>query len=185
MTSDERQLDTIPDEALRRPHHWKRWLHVALTLCACILVVVFGLNTQLIGILQGTLYYVLFFVTSTIGCEVFMVVAFVLAVRAMRQNLAFRRASPRYGRPFVWGSRLALTGLAPLAVGYFWFLWYGPGLWEGWRPPNNEFVVGIALLGAALVLLCIGIVLICVAFIWATWQQVRSVVRGPSGNSNA
>jgi hypothetical protein len=154
-------------------------------LCVCILVVVVGLNSQLMGMLLGAMYYVLFFVTSTIGCEVFMVVAFVLAVRAMRQNPVFRRGNPGYSRPFVWGSRLALAGLAPLAVGYFWFLWYGPSLWEGWRPPNNEFVGFFALLGAALVLFCIGIALLCVAFIWTIWQRIRSVVRSTSGNSNA
>jgi hypothetical protein len=140
---------------------------------------------QLMGMLLGTVYVVLFFVTSLAGFEVFMVVGFVLAVRAMRQNPAFRSGNPGYSRSFVWGSRLALAGLVPLAVGCFGCLWYAPSLLEGWRPPNYEFVGGIALLGAALVLLCIGIVLICVAFIWAIWPQVRSVVRGPSGNSNA
>ena len=199
MPSDERRLASIPDEAPRGPQHWKRRLQAVLMLCACILAMGFGLvvgvgltqgvvfNIPLTGMLQPVLqavYLILFFVTSLAGGEVFMVVGFVLAVRAMRQNPAFRRGNPGNRSSFIWGSRLALAGLVPLAVGYFWFLWYAPSLLEGWRPPNNEFVGFFALLGAALVLFCMGIVLICVAFIWAIWQLVRSVVRGPSGNSN-
>jgi hypothetical protein len=187
MTSDERQLASIPDEAPRGTQHWKRWLQVVLTLCVCILVVGFSLNDQLVGMLQQAVYLVLFFVTSLAGVEVFMVVGFVLAVWALRQNPAFkrRRGNPGYSRSLVWGSRLALAGLVPLAVGCSWFFWYAPGLLVGWRPPNHEFVGFFALLGAALVLFGIGLVLICVAFIRAIWQPVRSVVRGPSGNSNA
>jgi len=177
MTSDERQLASIPDETPRRPQHWKRTLHIVLTLCAGILAVGFGLNSQLMGILQGILYIIFFFVTSTIGCEVFMVVGFILAVRAMVQNPAFRRNSPSYSRPFVWGSRLALAGLAPVAVGCIWFLWYGPSLLEGWRPPNIELVAGIALLGAALVLFCIGILLIAVAFVSIIPPRIASRIR--------
>jgi hypothetical protein len=194
MTSDERQLASMPDEAPPGPQHWKRRLQVVLTLCAYVLVVGFGvavglgLNSQLTGMLQPVLqavYLVLFFVTTLPGFEIFMVVGFVLAVRAMRLNLALRRGNPGYGRSFAWGSRLALAGLVPLVVGCSWFWWNAPDLLEGWRPPNNVFVGFFALLGAALVLFCIGIVLICVAFIWAIWQRVRSVVRGPSGNSDA
>lgn len=195
MTSDERPLASIPDEAPRGPQHWNRRLQAVLSLCACILMVGLGLtlggviNTPLTGMLQEAVgqavYLVFYFATSLAGCEVFMVVGFVLAVRAMRQNPAFRRGNPGYGRSFVWGSRLALAGLVPLAVSCFGFLWNSSGLQEGWRPPNNEFVGFLALLGAALILFCIGIVLISVAFIWAIWQRVCSVVRGPFGNSNA
>ena len=195
MTSDERQLASIPDEATRGPQRWKRRLQAVLTLCACILAVSFGLtqgvfvNIPLIGMLlqavYQAVYLVLFFVTTLPGFEVVMVVGFVLAVRAMRQNPAFRRGNPGYGRSFAWGSRLALAGLVPFAIGCSWFWWNAPDLLEGWRPPNNVFVGFFALLGAALVLFCIGIVLLCMAFIWAIWQRVRSVVRGPSGNSAA
>jgi hypothetical protein len=187
MTADERQLASIPDEAPRGPQHWKRWLHVALTLCACILVVGYGLtlgdsfNIQLTGIVGQAVYVVLYFVESTAGCEVFMVVGFVLAVRVGRQNPAFTRGHPGYRKSFVWGSRLALGGVVPLAIGCFWFGWYFPGLLEGWRPANPELVGGIALLGAALVLLCLGIVLLCVAFIGVIGPWAGSVVRGPSG----
>jgi hypothetical protein len=102
--------------------------------------------------------------TSVAGCEVFMVVGFVLAVLTMRQNPAFRSGTPRYvgyRRSLVWGWRLALAGLVPLTVGYFGFFWYNPGLLDGWRSPNNEFVGFFALLGAALVLISGGIVLMC------------------------
>ncbi len=191
MTADERRLDSIPDEAPRGQQHWKRCLQAMLTWCACILGVGFSLtaggvfNTPLTGMFQQAVYLVLYFVTSLAGCEVFMVVGFVLAVRAMRQNLDFRRGNPGYSRAFIWGSRLALAGLVPLAIGCLWLCWYAPGLLEGWRPPNNEVVGFFTLLGTALVPFCIGIVLICVAFIWAIWHLVRSVVRGPSGNLNA
>ncbi len=185
MTSDERHLASIPDEAPPRPRHWKRLLQVVLTLCVCVLVVGFALNSQLMGMLSGAVYLVLYFVTSLAGFEVFMVVGFVLAMRAMRQNPAFRSGNPGSRRAFVWGARLALASLVPLAVGYFGFFWYEPGLLERWRPPNNEFMGFLALLGAALVVFCMGIVLLCVACIWAIWQRVRSVVRGPSGNLTA
>jgi hypothetical protein len=185
MPSDECQRATMPDEASRGPQRWKRRLQVVLTLCVGILVVGFALNDQLMGMLQGAVYLVLVYATSLAGFEVFMVVGFVLAVRAMRRNPAFRRGNLGHSRAFVWGSRLARAGLAPLAVGCCWFLWNAPSPLEGWRQPNNELVMFFALLGAALVLCCMGIVLICVDFTWATWQRARSVVRGPSGNSNA
>jgi hypothetical protein len=121
-------------------------------------------NTPLTGIFQQAAYLVLYFVTSLAGCEVFMVVRFVLAVRAMRQNLDFRSGTPGYSRALGWGSRLALAGLIPLAIGCVWSYLYAPDLLAGWRPPNNEAVEFFALLGAALVLFCTGIVLICVAF---------------------
>jgi len=197
MTSDERQRASRSDEAPRGPQHSKQRLQAVLTLCACILAVgvSFGLtqgsfvSIPLIGMLlqavYQAVYLVLYYMTSLAGCEVLMVVGFVLAVRAMRQNPPVRRGNPSYSRSFVWGSRLALAGLVPLAVGYFGFFWYYPSLLDGWRSPNNELVGFIALLGAALVLFCSGIVLICVAFIRTMWQRVRSVVRGPCGNSNA
>jgi hypothetical protein len=185
MTPNERQLARIPNEAPRGPQRWKWLLQVTLTLCVCILVVVFGLNPQLMGMLLGAMYLVLFFVTSLAGFAVFMVVGFVLVVRAMRQNPIFRRGNLGYSRPFVWGSRLALAGLAPLAVGCLGFFWYYPSLLDGWIQLNDEFVGFFALLGAALVLFCIGIALLCVAFIWTIWQRIRSVIRSTSGNSNA
>jgi hypothetical protein len=100
-----------------------------------------------------------------------MVVGFVLAVRVGRRNPAFSRGHPGYRRSLVWGSRLALGGVVPLGIGCLWFAWYSPGLLEGWRPPNPELVGGIALLGGALVLLGMGIVLLCVAFIGGSSSQ--------------
>jgi hypothetical protein len=44
MTSDERQLASIPEEAPRGPQRWKRRLQAVLTLCVCILAVGFALN---------------------------------------------------------------------------------------------------------------------------------------------
>src|SRR5262249_13732182 len=136
---------------------------------------------QFMGMVGEAVYFVLYYVESTVGCEVLMVIGFILAVRVGRQNPAFRRGHPGYRRSLVWGSRLALGGVVPLAIGCCWFGWYAPGLLEGWRPSNPELVGGIALLGAALVLLCLGIVLLCVAFIGVIGPRVRSVVRGPSG----
>jgi len=176
MTPDERQLASTPDQAPRGPH-WRRRLQVVLTLCTFILAVVVALNNQLLGALQGTVYVVLFFVTSVAGIEVFMVVGFVLALRALRQNPAFRRGNPSHSRKSVWGLRLARVGLVPLAIGYFGFIWYIPSLLEGWRPPNIELVAGIALLGAALVLFCIGILLIAVAFVSIIPPRIASRIR--------
>lgn len=189
MTSDEHQRASIPGEAPRGPQYQKRrlqaMLQAVLTACAFILVVGLGLTPGGLSVLLEAAVIVFTYATSLLGIEVYMVVGFVLAMRAMKQNSAFRRGAPGYGRSFVWGRRLALAGLAPLAVGYLGFFWYYPILLDEWRTLNYGLVGFFALLGAALAVSCSGIVLICVAFIWAVWQRVRSVVRCPSGASNA
>lgn len=177
MTSDEHKPASMPDDVPREPPRWERRLGDALRWYLVVLVGEILLGTgALFNIHLGGTLQQLAYVVFTAEFVAFLLAGFILLVRAMRRN-------PATSRPWVWGTRLLVTGSVGLGVLLTYLLI--TNLLVAWHRSTTEELV-LTVLGALVYfLLSLGLVLVSVAIIGEFRQWVRSRNRRPPSDSSA